>query len=190
VVHQPDKHHKASYHNTARIAVWQEENKDVQRLALFSFRNLLLLKKQSPLRLCPLNCGHVRAIRPDLTEKKRSVGTSPSAKSYRIRRDRPPNATTSPPSPTIVRQKKDHHELALMRWGLVPGWVKDLKQARKPINTRAETVGACGMFRNALKCRRFLIPADGLYEWKTLGEALPDRVAAKALYPSSPATVE
>jgi putative SOS response-associated peptidase YedK len=36
----------------------------------------------------------------------------------------------------------------------------------QPINARAETLGTSGMFREAFKRRRCLIPADGFYEWK------------------------
>lgn len=60
--------------------------------------------------------------------------------------------------------------LDALRWGLLPNWEKDLKQARKPINARAETVASSGMFRGAFASRRCLVPADLFYEWR----AMPD----------------
>ena len=57
--------------------------------------------------------------------------------------------------------------LDLLRWGLVPHFTKDLKAAKCPINARAETAAASGMFRGALAARRCIVPADAFYEWKT-----------------------
>jgi putative SOS response-associated peptidase YedK len=65
----------------------------------------------------------------------------------------------------IVRDGVDGPELALLSWGLVPSWAKDAAGLR-PINARAEGIGGKPMFRDALKRRRALVPADGFYEWK------------------------
>jgi putative SOS response-associated peptidase YedK len=37
-------------------------------------------------------------------------------------------------------------------------------------NTRSETAGAKPVFRDALKSRRCLIPADGFYDWRKTGK--------------------
>ena len=68
----------------------------------------------------------------------------------------------------VVRRHPETGErrLDLLRWGLVPGWTKDLKAARKPINARSETAAGSGMFRAALAARRCLVPADAFYEWR------------------------
>jgi len=58
----------------------------------------------------------------------------------------------------------------LMRWGLVPGWVKDPRQITLLINARAETVREKPAFKNAIRRRRCLIPADGYYEWQASGQ--------------------
>ena len=60
--------------------------------------------------------------------------------------------------------------LGLLRWGLVPHWVKDPKTTRQPINARGETIASTPMFRDAFARRRCLVPADAFYEW----QATPD----------------
>ena len=57
--------------------------------------------------------------------------------------------------------------LDLLTWGLVPGFTKDLKAARKPINARVETVATSGMFKGALAKRRAIVPADLFYGWRS-----------------------
>jgi putative SOS response-associated peptidase YedK len=52
-----------------------------------------------------------------------------------------------------------------MRWGLIPAWVKDPRQFSLVINARVETVLDKPAFKNAMKRRRCLLPADGYYEW-------------------------
>ncbi len=61
-------------------------------------------------------------------------------------------------------------ELALVQWGLVPHWAKDPAIGNSLINARAETAAEKPSFRDAMKRRRCLIPADGFYEWKKLGK--------------------
>jgi putative SOS response-associated peptidase YedK len=57
-----------------------------------------------------------------------------------------------------------------MRWGLIPSWAKDSSVAASMINARSETAATKPAFRDGLKSRRCLIPANGFYEWKRDGK--------------------
>jgi putative SOS response-associated peptidase YedK len=67
--------------------------------------------------------------------------------------------------PVVRINSQGHRVLELARWGFIPYWAKSLPKLQ-PINARAETLGAGGLFRAAFERRRCLIPADGFYEWK------------------------
>ncbi len=75
-----------------------------------------------------------------------------------------------------VRQDADKpaRRMSALHWGLIPFWAGDASIGYKMINARAETVAAKPSFREPLRRRRCLIPADGFYEWKHAGkEKLP-----------------
>lgn len=57
----------------------------------------------------------------------------------------------------------------LVRWGLLPGWVKDPKNFPLLFNARSEEAAEKGSFRAAMRHRRTLVPASGFFEWKRLG---------------------
>jgi putative SOS response-associated peptidase YedK len=58
----------------------------------------------------------------------------------------------------------------LARWGFLPGFVKDARDFPLLINARSETAVEKPSFRNAMKRRRCLVPADAYYEWLKLRE--------------------
>jgi len=67
----------------------------------------------------------------------------------------------------IVRLDRDgQRELTVMRWGLVPYWAKDSKIGFSTINAKSETVSTSPTFREAMKRRRCLVPAEWFYEWQ------------------------
>jgi putative SOS response-associated peptidase YedK len=53
-------------------------------------------------------------------------------------------------------------------------WAKDMSGAAGKINARSETAATLPAFRDALKSRRCLVPANGFYEWRrTDGQKQP-----------------
>jgi len=82
----------------------------------------------------------------------------------------PPRYNVAPTQPIpVVRLVDGRRTFALLRWGLIPSWVKDPRGFSLLINARAESVLEKPAFRNAMRRRRCLIPADGFYEWKRDG---------------------
>jgi putative SOS response-associated peptidase YedK len=65
----------------------------------------------------------------------------------------------------VIRLNRDscRREAALLRWGLVPFWAKDAKTGYSTINARAEAAATMPAYREALKKRRCLVPADAFY---------------------------
>jgi putative SOS response-associated peptidase YedK len=53
-----------------------------------------------------------------------------------------------------------------MRWGLIPFWAGPGAFNRLTFNARAEELSQKPTFRDALKSRRCLVPADVFYEWR------------------------
>jgi putative SOS response-associated peptidase YedK len=70
----------------------------------------------------------------------------------------------------VVRLNRDTgaREFAMARWGLVPFWAKDAKTGYSTFNARAEEAAKKPAYREALKRRRCLVPADAFYEWQRL----------------------
>jgi putative SOS response-associated peptidase YedK len=83
----------------------------------------------------------------------------------------PPRNNIAPTQPVpIVMLDNGARHFLLVRWGLLPAWVKDPRQFSLLINARAETVLEKPAFKNAMKRRRCLVPADGYYEWQSSGK--------------------
>jgi len=78
----------------------------------------------------------------------------------------PPRHNIAPtqPVPVVILDGGARH-FRLMRWGLLPSWVKDTGKFTLLINARSETIREKPAFKNAIRRRRCLIPADGYYEW-------------------------
>jgi len=70
-----------------------------------------------------------------------------------------------------IREDRDRgtRACAILTWGLVPFWAKDPAIAHQLTNARSETAAGKPAFRGPMRHKRCLIPADGFYEWKRIG---------------------
>jgi len=75
------------------------------------------------------------------------------------------NIAPTQPIAVVARDREGVRRFRLMRWGLLPSFVKDPKDFPTLINARSEEVLVKASFRNAMRWRRCLVPADGFYEW-------------------------
>ncbi|HEY8162105.1 SOS response-associated peptidase [Methylocystis sp.] len=86
----------------------------------------------------------------------------------------PPRYNIAPTQPIAIvaserQDGKQARRFMLARWGFLPGFVKDPRDFPLVINARSETALEKASFRNAMKRRRCLVPADAYYEWLKLG---------------------
>lgn len=83
----------------------------------------------------------------------------------------PPRYNIAPTQPVpVVTIDQGRRRFVLMRWGFIPGWVKDPKDFPLVFNIRSEGAREKPSFRAAFLRRRALMPADAFYEWKTEGK--------------------
>ena len=97
----------------------------------------------------------------------------------------PPRYNIAPTQPILMAHAglSGTRQVQLVRWGLVPSWVKDPKEFTLLLNARSETVAQKPSFRNAINHRRTLVPASGFYEW----HRPQDKEAKKQAYWITPA---
>lgn len=82
------------------------------------------------------------------------------------------NIAPTQPVPVIRQHPKEPiRQISSIRWGLIPHWSKDASSAASTINARSETAAEKPAFRDPMRYRRCLIPADAFYEWKRTGAA-------------------
>jgi putative SOS response-associated peptidase YedK len=75
------------------------------------------------------------------------------------------NVAPTQPVPVVALDRAGARRFRLMRWGLLPPFVKDPKRFPTLINARSEEALAKPSFSHAMRFRRCLVPADGFYEW-------------------------
>jgi putative SOS response-associated peptidase YedK len=89
------------------------------------------------------------------------------------------NVAPTDPVYAVAISRDGLRQLGTFKWGLVPNWAKDSNSGAKMINARAETVSEKPSFKRLLEKRRCILPADGFYEWKRLGDAEQKRKPRK-----------
>lgn len=79
------------------------------------------------------------------------------------------NAFSFPDCPVITSDP----EIQSYRWGLIPFWVKDEKQAdeikRMTLNARADTIFSKPSFREPIRSKHCIVPSTGYFEWRHEG---------------------
>ncbi len=86
--------------------------------------------------------------------------------------DQQPHWNIAPHAQVLLLRAVDgERRLARARWGLTPPWLKDL--SKTPAQARAETLAEQPMFREPLRLRRGLLPANGFYEWRGAARKRP-----------------
>lgn len=108
-----------------------------------------------------------------LAEKIQAINEARAAESAGPNYNVAPTTTIT----TVVRRHDEPDDeptrrVRLMRWGLVPPWVKagadGAPESKGPqlINARADKVTTSPAFRSSAKSKRCLVPMDGYYEWR------------------------
>ena len=109
-------------------------------------------------------CGRTTRTNPDLFPEFSILGPAPL----------PPGILTKSSN---VTPGQDHFTVLMedgvptarmLKWGLVPTWLKDPKGKPAPFNARAETAATKPYFRDAFRNGRCLVLVDGFYEWQKL----------------------
>lgn len=99
---------------------------------------------------------------------------------YEERPNFPPRDNIAPTDPiAVVTFENGKRHFRLMRWGLLPGWLKEPDGFPVLFNARGETIATKPAFRAAARHRRCLVPASGFYEWKSEGtKKIPHRLSS------------
>ncbi len=121
-------------------------------------------------------CGRYTYTRkPDI-----STVVSPPEESHLLG----PRFNIAPTQLVPLKLQGEPEQLHYFRWGLVPHWSKDAKQAYKMINARSETLLEKRTFAPLVGSQRCVLLADSFYEWKRMGkQKQPYRIGLRDFEP-------
>ena len=77
----------------------------------------------------------------------------------------PPGSTI----PVVCLGEDGNPEILFAKWGLVPSWKRNDESGAWLINALSDSLTEKPAFKENLRDRRCLIPANGFYEWKNEG---------------------
>ena len=107
-------------------------------------------------------CGRTTRTNPDLFPEFSILGPAPLPPGILLQSN---NVTPGQDQLTIVMESGTP-TARMLKWGLVPSWLKDPKGKPAPFNARAETAASKPYFRDAFRNGRCLVLVDGFYEWQ------------------------
>lgn len=93
-----------------------------------------------------------------------------------------PRFNIAPTQKSVVVTSDKPKILQLFEWGLVPFWAKTGENTGNLINARIEGIDEKPSFREPIRARRCIVPADSFYEWKmdpATGKKRPMRIFSK-----------
>jgi putative SOS response-associated peptidase YedK len=111
-------------------------------------------------------CGRIiQSGAPELPGLKIHLGTPDDSRIKKPRYNAAPSQDLA-----VIRRHRETGEdrVDLLRWGLIPFWVKEPNPKTKPINATAERVASAPMFKSAYAKRRCIVPVNGFFEWKAI----------------------
>jgi putative SOS response-associated peptidase YedK len=76
-----------------------------------------------------------------------------------------PNVSPTEQVPVVI-SVDGARSIEAMRWGFIPHWYKAPTGGPLLINARSEKIAERPAFREAIRTRRCLLPANGFYEWQ------------------------
>jgi len=82
------------------------------------------------------------------------------------------------PTDEVAAVVEQHGERVVdaFRWGLVPFFAPDRREAARLINARSETAEMSPAYRTSFRQRRCIVPADAFYEWRRERDPTTGRV--------------
>ncbi len=84
----------------------------------------------------------------------------------------PARYNIAPTQPVVIVRRRPameaqpDRELTLVRWGLIPHWVKDPREFATLVTARAETALEKPSYKTPMRHRRCIVPANGWYAWR------------------------
>jgi putative SOS response-associated peptidase YedK len=123
-------------------------------------------------------CGRFTLTMPTFAELSDALGLTPDPDMEEVYKPRFNVAPTD--ACFIVRARRGvaegaqpapaDREIVMADWGLVPYFSASPREARRPINARAETIATSPLFRDAFARKRCVVVADGYFEWARQGK--------------------